>query len=70
MPYVPAETAWRAVRGARQLREAIDDEDSSASAAVRAALKDDDLRLWIESWVMPGLDALVAALDPCGKVAD
>lgn len=62
MPYVTAETAARAARGAATLRGALDG-TRTVSPAVTAALDDRDLRLWLETWVMPGLDELREAVE-------
>lgn len=58
MGYIPADIARRAAEGARKLRAALDEDDSRASAEVIAALQDPNLRLYLETWVMPALDDL------------
>lgn len=58
MPYVKAETLHRAVEGARKLRGALDGDERHATERVREALNDPAVRLWLDSWVLPGLDGL------------
>lgn len=62
MPYIPADITRKILRSHGHLRGGLD-EGGSASREVEAALKDPHLRIWLDSWVMPGLDALREWID-------